>query len=174
MRRRRRAAARSGAASVTALAVGFPVGIAVTLLAALVLRATGTFPESLAEVPRPLTGFASRPDLFSFIVAYLAGTAGVLSLTAAKSGALVGVLISVTTIPAAANIALGAAYGDTSELGGAAAQLALNLMGIFLAGIATLYVQRRVYVARRKKHQDAPARREAGLPAGRLRGKRGT
>lgn len=50
--------------SVTALAVGFPVGIAVTLL---------------AEVPRPLTGFASRPDLFSFIVAYLAGTAGVLS-----------------------------------------------------------------------------------------------
>jgi len=40
------------------------------------------------------------------IVALLAGIAGVLSLSTAKSGALIGVLVSVTTIPAAANVAL--------------------------------------------------------------------
>jgi uncharacterized membrane protein len=52
---------------------------------------------------RPLTEFISNPNFFSFFVAYLGGTAGVLSLTSAKSGALIGVLISVTTIPAIAN-----------------------------------------------------------------------
>jgi hypothetical protein len=37
---------------------------------------------------RPLTEFISNPNFFSFFVAYLAGTVGVLSLTSAKSGAL--------------------------------------------------------------------------------------
>ncbi len=57
----------------------------------------------------PFTEFISDPDVFSFIVAFFAGTAGVLSLTSAKSGALIGVLVSVTTIPAAANIGVAAA-----------------------------------------------------------------
>ena len=51
--------------------------------------------------------FIVRPDGWSFIIALLAGVAGTLSLTSAKSGPLVGVFISVTTIPAAANVALG-------------------------------------------------------------------
>ena len=46
-----------------------------------------------------------------------------LSLTSAKSGALIGVLISVTTIPAAANIGVAAALGDWSDWRGAMAQL---------------------------------------------------
>jgi hypothetical protein len=54
-----------------------------------------------------LTSFISRPDAFSFVVAFLAGIAGILSLTAAKSGALIGVLISVTTVPAAGSTAVG-------------------------------------------------------------------
>ena len=65
-----------------------------------------------------MTQFISHPDTFSFIVAYLAGTAGVLSLTSTKSGALIGVLISVTTIPAAANIGVSAAFGDWDEWAG--------------------------------------------------------
>ncbi|MET0915285.1 MAG: DUF389 domain-containing protein [Jiangellaceae bacterium] len=36
----------------------------------------------------------------------MAGIAGILSLTAAKSGALIGVLISVTTVPAAGRSAV--------------------------------------------------------------------
>jgi hypothetical protein len=41
----------------------------------------------------------------------IAGAAGVLSLTSAKTGGLSGVFISVTTIPAAGNVALGLAFG---------------------------------------------------------------
>ena len=65
----------------------------------------------------------------------LARVAGLLSLTTAKSGALIGVLISVTTIPAAANVGVAAAYGDWSEFRGALAQLALNLTCLSAVGI---------------------------------------
>lgn len=151
--------------SVTALAVGFPVGIAVTLLGTLVLRATGIAPDDFGLSAQPLTGFVTKPDAFSFVVALLAGVAGVLSLTTAKSGALIGVLISVTTIPAASAVAVGAAYGDWDECSGALSQLALNLTALFLAGITTLFVQRRVYVVRRRRHRRHDrARVAAGLP----------
>ena len=56
-------------------------------------------------------GFITSPDRWSLVVAVLAGVAGVLSLTSAKSGALVGVFISVTTVPAAADMALSLALG---------------------------------------------------------------
>jgi uncharacterized membrane protein len=99
----------------------------------------------------------------------VAGAAGVLSLTSAKSGALIGVLISVTTIPAASNIGVAAAYGDWGDAGGAAGQLVLNLAGIVAAGVLTLFIQRRFYVIRRRKHLRDPARTAAGLPVGRSR-----
>ena len=67
-------------------------------------------------------------------VAVLAGVVGMLSLTTPKSSALVGVLISVTTIPAAANIGVAAAYDDWDDVRGAALQLGVNLAGIFIAG----------------------------------------
>jgi uncharacterized membrane protein len=114
----------------------------------------------------PNTHFISDPDEFSFIVAVFAGTAGMLSLTSAKSGALVGVLISVTTIPAAANIGVAAAYSDWSEWRGAMAQLAVNLSAILLAGIVTLFIQRRLYQRRRRAHLHDAARELAGLPVG--------
>ena len=124
------------------------------------------FPEDFSQSGHPFTQFISDPDFLSFFVAFVAGAAGMLSLTSAKSGALVGVLISVTTIPAASNIAVAAAYGDWSEARGAALQLGLNLAGIVLAGVLTLFVQRRWYVIRRRKHLKEPSRSAAGLPGG--------
>ena len=138
--------------SLTALAVGFPLGIAVTYVAAEIGRWLGIGPDTLTDASQPLTNFISHPDWFSVIVAVLAGTAGMISLTSAKSGALVGVLISVTTIPAAANIAVAAAYSDWGEAGGAAQQLGVNLLSIVAAGVVTLSVQRRFYVVRRRRH----------------------
>jgi uncharacterized hydrophobic protein (TIGR00271 family) len=139
--------------SATALAVGFPLAIVASLVLTLILRWTGIAPDALDKTDHTLTAFISHPDEYSFIVAYLAGTAGVLSLSTAKSGALVGVLISVTTIPAAANIGVAVAYGDWSEAAGALEQLALNLCAIVLAGIVTLSVQRAWYVRRRRRHR---------------------
>jgi uncharacterized hydrophobic protein (TIGR00271 family) len=156
--------------SLRPLVIGFPLGIAITLIVTLILDGAGLIPENLTFEEQPFTAFISHPDFFSFFVAYLAGTAGVLSLTAAKSGALVGVLISVTTIPAAANIGVAAALGDSAEALGATAQLSLNLFAITLAGIATLFVQRRLYLHRRVRHLEKTKIREAaGLPVGRSR-----
>ena len=76
----------------------------------------------------------------------LAGVAGVLSLTSAKSGALVGVFISVTTVPAAADMAISLALGGGPRVrASAATQLGINLAGIIVAATVTLAVQRAVW-----------------------------
>jgi len=155
--------------SLTALLVGFPVAISASFLLVLALDVTSLVPEDFTQVGHPFTDFISRPDGYSVLVAALAGVAGVLSLTAAKSGALVGVLISVTTIPAAANVGVAAALGDGAEWVGAMTQLAINLSAIVAAGFVVLFVQRRLYVRRRRAHLDDPSREAAGLPLGRSR-----
>ncbi len=152
--------------SLVALAVGFPVGIVGAFVFTLLLQATDQVSNQFTPGDHPLTRFISQPDELSFVVAFIAGIAGVLSLTSAKSGALIGVLISVTTIPAAANVGVAAAYGEWGEAGGALGQLLVNLSGIVIAGTLTLYVQRRFYVARRVRHLSDPSRAEAGLPLG--------
>jgi uncharacterized hydrophobic protein (TIGR00271 family) len=158
-----------GKRSLWALAVGFPAGISAAFLFSLVVKETGLAPDGFSLDEGQFTQFISHPDAFSFIVAYFAGMAGVLSLTSTKSGALIGVLISVTTIPAAANIGLAAAYGDWAEWRGAIGQLSLNLFAIFLAGIGTLFLQRKLYQRRRRRHLHDAAREAAGLPIGESR-----
>ncbi len=165
VQRRREVARRSFAA----LAIGFPIGITAAFLFALAIRGVDLTPEGFAVDEHPLTDFISHPDAFSFIVATFAGAAGVLSLTSAKSGALIGVLVSVTTIPAAANIGVAAAYTEWSEWRGAMLQLGVNLAAILIAGIATLYVQRLLYMRRRRAHLQDTAREAAGLPLGHSR-----
>ena len=155
--------------SLAALAAGFPVGIAITLLVTLAFDGTDLVPNEFDPKSHPLTSFISSPDFFSVFVAYIAGTAGILSLTSAKSGALIGVLISVTTIPAAANVGVASAFGEWGEAAGAAGQLGINLSTIVLAGVVTLYMQRRFYVSRRRRHLRDPIREAAGLPVGQSR-----
>jgi uncharacterized hydrophobic protein (TIGR00271 family) len=165
VQRRREVARRS----LRALAVGFPVAILAAYLFALIIRGLDLTPESFSVTDHPFTSFISDPNEFSFIVAVFAGVAGMLSLTSAKSSALIGVLVSVTTIPAAANIGVAAAYTEWSECRGAALQLVVNLTAILLAGVATLYLQRTVYMRRRRAHLHHEARGAAGLPVGRSR-----
>nr|WP_246400902.1 DUF389 domain-containing protein [Jiangella mangrovi] len=126
--------------SVVTLVVGFTIAIAVTTVLGLLASWAGWIDPSVLTAERPLTGFIWRPDRWSFVVAFIAGIAGILSLTSAKSGALVGVFISVTTVPAAGNLGLALALGDAAEMGGAAAQLGINMAAIVLAGILTLLV----------------------------------
>jgi uncharacterized hydrophobic protein (TIGR00271 family) len=139
--------------SVLALAAGFPLAIAAAFLFTLFAKGTGLLDDDFEGSLHPLTDFISHPEAFSFIVAALAGAAGVLSLTSAKSGALIGVLISVTTILAAANIGIAAALGEWSDWRGAIVQLAVNLVAIVLAGVGTLQIQRALYRRRRRRHR---------------------
>ena len=155
--------------SFVALAVGFPLAITVVYLATLVFKATGITPDDFSAADHGLSDIISSPDFFSFFVACCAGAAGMLSLSTAKSGALIGVLISVTTIPAAANIGVAAAYADWDAWGGSIAQLAINGVAITLSGTATLYVQRLLYRRRRVRHLSDPSRAVAGLEIGRSR-----
>jgi uncharacterized hydrophobic protein (TIGR00271 family) len=146
VRRRPRLALRS----LIALLVGFAAAMALTVAFSLFMDAVGLFTEAQLEGDRPNTGFIYAPDWFSFVVAVLAGIAGTLSLTSAKSGALVGVAISVTTVPAAANAAVALSYGDTSQTWGSSQQLLLNLLGIIVAGTATLLVQKLLWSRQRQ------------------------
>jgi uncharacterized hydrophobic protein (TIGR00271 family) len=155
--------------SLTALMVGFPLGVLGAFITTWLFTKSGAFPAEFEAGDHPLTSFITEPDFLSFFIAFVGGAVGVLSLTSAKSGALVGVLISITTIPAASNIGVAAAYGRWGDAAGAAAQLGLNLSGIVVAGVITLYVQRRYYIARRRRHLRDPTRAAAGLPVGRSR-----
>jgi len=139
---RRPASARR--AGVT-LVLGFVVAIGATAALTLVGRGLGWFGTELLNADRPQTGFITHPDKWSLVVAVLAGIAGVLSLTSAKSGALVGVFISVTTVPAAADMAISLALGAGPEFRSAATQLGINLAGILVAATATLAIQRAVW-----------------------------
>ncbi|MFD9045160.1 DUF389 domain-containing protein [Streptomyces zaomyceticus] len=141
--------------SLTALLVGFATAILATTLFSLLMDWLNQFSEEMLDAERPQTSFIWQPDLFSFVVALLAGAAGTLSLTSSKSGALVGVAISVTTVPAAANAAVALSYGEVGQMWGSIEQLLLNLLGIMLAGTATLALQQRLW----RKHRGRLKRR---------------
>jgi uncharacterized hydrophobic protein (TIGR00271 family) len=137
--------------SLIALLVGFAVAMAVTVGFSYFMDAVGLFTEAKLEAERPNTGFIYAPDWFSFVVAVLAGAAGTLSLTSAKSGALVGVAISVTTVPAAANAAVALIYDDANQTWLSTGQLLLNLLGIILAGTLTLLAQKWLWATQRQR-----------------------
>jgi uncharacterized hydrophobic protein (TIGR00271 family) len=167
--KRRPIALRSG----LALLVGFPAAMTGAFLLAFLLKETGLAPDGFAfDSTHSMAFTISNPDFFSVLVAACAGVAGMLSLTTAKSGALIGVLISVTTIPAAAAVAVSLAYGDSDAWVGSQLQLVVNLTTILAAGTLTLYIQRLIYRRRRIRHLSDSSRAAAGLPIGHSRHER--
>ncbi|WP_043676867.1 DUF389 domain-containing protein [Streptomyces xylophagus] len=137
--------------SLWALLAGFAAAMVLTVGFSWLLDALGLFERSMVEAPRPNTAFIWKPDWMSFVVAFLAGIAGTLSLTSAKSGALIGVAISVTTVPAAANAAVAFSYRDYSQTWGSTWQLLANLGGIVVAGTLTLLAQKTFWAWQRER-----------------------
>ncbi|MFI1966798.1 DUF389 domain-containing protein [Streptomyces pathocidini] len=157
-------ASRLALRSLVALLVGFAVAMALTVGFSLMMNGFNLFHDYQVTAERPNTGFIWKPDMFSFVVAVLAGIAGTLSLTSAKSGALVGVAISVTTVPAAANAAVALSYGEYAQARGSTEQLLLNLAGIILAGTLTLFVQKLLWAKQRERTAKAAARKATAQP----------
>ncbi len=124
-----------------ALLTGIAAGIIAAYLLGIILELFDQIPAGYLAGERPQTGFITDPDLFAVLVAAFAGVAGALSLTEAKSGALVGVFISVTTIPAIADIGMSLAT-DAGQAAGAALQLLINVTTLIAVGAATITVQR--------------------------------
>jgi len=128
-----------------ALLSGFTAAIILTLAFGLAIRWSGATPEEYSDGVRPVADFISSPDVFSVVVAVLAGIVGVVSLTEARASALIGVFISITTIPAAANIGLSVAYSSWAGARGSAYQLLLNVTVLVMVGALVLRLQRFIW-----------------------------
>ena len=138
---RERANARS---SALALAIGFLVAAIAAAAIALLASALRQVPLAYLAGDRPVTDLIAEPNLGSLVIALAAGVAGMIALGQAKSGAIVGVLVSVTTIPAVANVGVALALGNVQEAIGAFAQLLINVSGLVIAGVGSLWVGRRL------------------------------
>lgn len=150
------------ALALRTLVIGFAIAITITYVCALISKWIGVIELDKLPAQRELTGFVYEPDRWSFIVALLAGAAGVLSLTAGKSSALVGVFISVTTVPAAGNLSVAVALRHWNEVGGSLQQLGVNVAGMVVAGTVTLFTQRTGWGLVRKKGERAARGSSAG------------
>ncbi|WP_405472819.1 DUF389 domain-containing protein [Streptomyces anulatus] len=130
---------------LAALGTGFLLTIVVTFLFALLIRGFGLQSEAFDLGLRPVSNLINTPNFFSVAVATLAGVVGIVSLTEARSSALLGVFISVTTIPAAADIAVSTAFTSWSDVLGSAIQLVVNILVLIVVGAAALKAQRAVW-----------------------------
>ncbi len=128
-----------------ALLVGFTAVIVVTLIFALGIRLLGQTPAPFLAGLRPVSDMINSPDLFSAVIAVLAAIGGVVSLTESRANALIGVFISVTTIPAAAAIGVSAAFGSWGEARGSFLQLLLNVGLLVVVGALAMRAQRRLW-----------------------------
>ncbi len=138
--------------SLAALCYGFLAAIAVTFLFGLAVRGAGQVPASYQHGVRPVAELINSPNVYSVIVAVLAGLVGVVSLTESRTNALIGVFISVTTIPAAASIGLSLSFANWHDARGSIAQLLLNVVLLIVVGAAGLSTQRFIWtrMARRE------------------------
>jgi uncharacterized hydrophobic protein (TIGR00271 family) len=138
---------------------GFLAAIVVSLLFGLAVRASGKTPLLFLKGVRPVGALINSPNMFSVIVAVLAGVVGVVSLTESRANALIGVFISVTTVPSTASVGMSIAYESWGEARGSLLQLLLNVVLLILVGAAGLRAQRAIW--RSSAAGDSPARRLA-------------
>lgn len=126
--------------AAVALLVGFPIAMGITALATFAAQAVGWVTvDAVAHVDE--VDFIFKVGPVSFVVALLAGAAGMLSLVSARATGLVGVFISVYTITAAGFAVVAATVGQWDVAAKSALQLAVNLVGIVVAGVLVLVLR---------------------------------
>ncbi|KUI33848.1 DUF389 domain-containing protein [Mycobacterium sp. GA-2829] len=134
---RRRSLARR---ATLALLVGFPIAMGITALCTMAAEAVGWLTvDSVSHVDE--VDFIFRVGPLSFVVALLAGAAGMLSLVSARATGLVGVFISVYTVTAAGFAVVAATVGQWDVAAKSALQLLVNLVGIVVAGVLVLVLR---------------------------------
>jgi uncharacterized hydrophobic protein (TIGR00271 family) len=149
---------------ISVLFVGFLLAIAVTLLFALCIKWSGKTPGLYLSGLRPVSDLINSPNVFSVVVAVVAGIVGVVSMTLSKTGALIGVFISITTIPAAADIGVSLAYRSWSEAVGSVEQLLLNVGLLIIVGAVALRGQRLIWRDWERRIPPRPLARVVVMP----------
>ena len=139
-----------------ALTIGFLGAIVAAFAFALLVRVLGLEPTAFRLGIRPVTNLIDTPNVYSLVVAVLAGVVGIVSLTHARTSTLLGVFISVTTIPAASDIGVASAFGSWSEARGSLLQLLLNVVVLIVVGLLTLRFVRLLW--RRIRDSPQPGR----------------
>ncbi len=137
-RRRRPVASQAATTLVIGLLIAMLAAGAATALFLAVGEVSPNSPRS-----RFFTAFVTHPNFFSIVVAFVAGIAGTIALTRGRQETLAGVLVSVTTIPAAAAVGVDTVFGEWSDALGGLAQLGINVCSIVLASILTLAIHDR-------------------------------
>jgi uncharacterized hydrophobic protein (TIGR00271 family) len=130
---------------LVALATGFSAAIVATFVFSVIIRGAGKVPRAYTLGLRPVSNLINSPNLFSVVVAVLAGLVGVISLTESRANTLIGVFISVTTIPAAADVGVSSALHTRSEAVGSLLQLLLNVTVLVVVGSVALRLQRQIW-----------------------------
>jgi uncharacterized hydrophobic protein (TIGR00271 family) len=130
---------------LNALGIGFAGAIVAALLLALLIRGVGHTPLSFERGIQPVANLINSPDLFSVIVAVVAGIVGVISLTESRASTLIGVFVSVTTIPAASDIGVSIVYGDWRAARGSFFQLLLNVTILIVVGVVMMAIQKKLW-----------------------------
>lgn len=123
-----------------ALVVGFPIAMGITALATVGAQAAGWLTDDAIRNVHEVD-FIFQVGPLSFVVALLAGAAGMLSLVSARSTGLVGVFISVYTVTAAGFAVVAATVGEWDVAAKSALQLVVNLVGIVVAGVLVLVLR---------------------------------
>lgn len=143
-----------------ALTVGFTLAVLASFTFTLLVRLVDHIPQAYRLGIRPVVHLIDTPNLFSIVVAVLAGIAGVVALTHARSSTLLGVFVSVTTIPAAAAVGVALATSSPGDAWESFLQLLLNVVILIVVGFLTLRVQRALWgrVGRRwaRRHPGEP------------------
>lgn len=120
------------------LLLGLGAAILVSLLATLLFEAIGIIESGVGSVSEPLTTFVTVIDGFSIVIAISAGIAAMVAFIVDQGRTVVGVAISVTTIPAAAYIGVALADLDFDQAMAALSVLTVNIIFLTLAQVITL------------------------------------
>jgi uncharacterized hydrophobic protein (TIGR00271 family) len=150
--------------SAGALVGGFALAMVCAFLLSLIMRGAGLESRAYQLGFRPVSALIDTPNWLSFMVALLAGIVGVVSLTEARSSTLIGVFISVTTIPAASDAGVSWAFGLNREAWNSVLQLLLNVSVLTIVAWVGIPIQRAIWLrsARRAAAAHPPNLQQTG------------
>jgi uncharacterized hydrophobic protein (TIGR00271 family) len=131
---------RAGRIALVVLVAGLGVAVATSTVSTLVFEALGA--NIIPPGTRFFTRFVTEPNAYSAVVAFAAGMVGVMAVGLGRSGALTGVVVSATTIPAAAAIGVNAAAADWDEALRGGVQLGINVVCLTAGSLAALIAYR--------------------------------
>ncbi|ODR80506.1 TIGR00341 family protein [Haladaptatus sp. W1] len=118
--------------------LGVVLAVASAAAFATLVRFIPLFPPGTDVTRIPEVAIRISPDFLSLIIALGAGIAGIVSLSAGASTALVGVMIAVALIPPAATVGIGIAWGEPVVTVSAGILVLVNLLAINLSALLTL------------------------------------